>query len=119
MKNLHKKQRLAHVLKVKFIWLILLVLCWFFIYYFEYKFENMAFNGLILLISSACTIRLLMSENYFISTGNWPNDIGKEETFKSYYIIHQKEAIYNKFLSTLMIVIVIFSIFLMISHLMS
>jgi len=119
MKNLQKEQRLKHIISMKFIWFILLVICWLITYYLKYEFTNRALNGLLLLISASCFTRILLSEKYFILTGNRPSDKFKDGTFETYYAMHPKEAVYNKFLSILFIILVVFSLTLMISGILS
>jgi len=95
---------------MKIIWLVILLSLWFFLILFDYDFNNLFWNGLILLASAYSFDGFLSNDQYYIKTGLWEHDKSNEDPYKTYCLLHPWSTLYSKVLAYVFIIMHIIAI---------
>lgn len=110
------KERKKEILEHNIIWLTLLLILWACLVYFEYGFENLLWNGIILFLSTFLLSITLKNEGYYIETGYEVGDKNHQDIFKTYCQMNPWKTLYNKLLSILTIIMFLTTIVIIVTH---
>jgi len=81
----------------------ILIILWFAIYYFEYRFTNYLLNGIILHLTSLFVFVIIRNNKYYYLTGFTDADKDNKDIYDDFNYLHPKIAIYNSILLLLFI----------------